>query len=311
MDVICLGRTLVDCVFSDLTQLPNLGEEIWAPRLSFELGGGAPITAVALSRLGMQTGLISNVGKDPFSTLALSRLRAGGVDISHVRSDVEWRTDLTVVLSTSEDRCFVTHRGTPSAVPSDERTWAYLSRARHIHALLHSDSLPLLERAKNLGLTISLDLSWDRDKGWNEEIETALQYTDVFLPSKEDALRLTGKDELEEALLFLGQRARTCVIKMGKEGAIGLRGADVLFESGFVVEAVDTTGAGDAFNGGFILGFLSGFSLRECLQLGNACGALSVTSVGGIAGLPTLEQVGAFLRQQGLEEHTLVSGSQP
>jgi sugar/nucleoside kinase (ribokinase family) len=177
---------------------------------------------------------------------------------------------------------------------ADQVTDELLARTRHLHVTsyflqtaLQPGLLDLFHRAHALGLTVSLDPNWDPSGKWHG-FDKVLPQVDVFLPNENEALALTGEETVELALARLGRECPTVAIKMGARGAIATRGAETVSGSAIDVKVVETTGAGDSFDGGFLYGFLHGWSLERALDLGVACGSLSTRDAGGTTAQPAL-----------------------
>ena len=119
----------------------------------------------------------------------------------------------------------------------------------------------------------------------------------ILFVNQEEALHLTRKRNVREALKQLAEKVPCVIIKLGPRGAIAAADGEVVSTPPFKVSPVDTTGAGDSFAAGFVHAFLSGRGLRECLVEGNACGALSTLQIGGTGGQPDLVTLAKFLRR--------------
>jgi sugar/nucleoside kinase (ribokinase family) len=164
----------------------------------------------------------------------------------------------------------------------------YLSSSRHFHLSsfylqksLCPDVPQLLQRLKTNGVTISLDCNDDPDDRWDDIIMEALRYVDVFLPNAREAMKVARVDDLEAAIKKLSRTVPVLVVKLGAEGARARRGNEELFSPGIKADVVDTVGAGDSFDAGFIHEFIRGCDLKTCLRAGNLAGALSTTRPGG------------------------------
>jgi len=206
----------------------------------------------------------------------------------------------------------LTATGTIDRLRAEDVPREVLPHIRHIHAGSTGiqprlrPGLPALYReARAAGVTSSFDTNWDPDRRW-EGIDPMLATTDVFLPNEREAALISGvMDPLEAAHALVARAAAagrdpdagplTVVVKLGADGALAVRGDEALRVPAERVEVVDSTGAGDGFNAGFIYGFLDGRPLAECLALGVACGSLSVRAIGGVDGQATLEEALALL----------------
>ncbi len=260
-----------------------------------ELGGSANIFASQMAKLGLRTAVIGYVGSDLFGDFALQRLMRSGVDVSLVRQSPSIPTGLGVHLSEPDDRAILTVVGTidapqPADLPASPQTVC-----RHWHLaspfLLRnlSSSWPqFLARARAAGVTISLDPNWDTAQAWNI-IADLLPWVDVLLPNEAEAMALTGLNDAAEAAIRLGESGALVVVKRGERGAIAVSRGQTFEVAAAPIATpngtpVDTVGAGDNFDAGFLSAWMAGKSIEECLSLGALCAAASLTCAGGIEG---------------------------
>jgi sugar/nucleoside kinase (ribokinase family) len=191
----------------------------------------------------------------------------------------------------------LTATGTISALGPEALTLPTVMGARHIHVSSYflqlglAPHLPdLFAAARDRGVSTSIDPNWDPSGDWDTGLRPLLGLVDVFLPNAMEASRLTGTSDLERALEILGGLTSTVVIKTGPDGAIATAAGETVKVGAINAAVVDTTGAGDSFDAGFLAGFLDGKSLQACLALGNACGALSTRVAGGTEAQPTMDE---------------------
>jgi sugar/nucleoside kinase (ribokinase family) len=234
----------------------------------------------------------------------LQSLAERGVDVSAVIVDPGQKTGFSVILNRIRDRAILTFTGAINALKAEQVTDDLLRKARHLHVasyFLQTSLLPglpdLFRRARQLGLTISLDTNWDPDEEWRG-VEKLLPLVDVFLPNESEAKALTGLDDPAQAAGILAGYTRTVAVKLGAAGAIARQGSVFAQTGSLAVEVADSVGAGDSFDAGFIYGYLGGWPLEKCLQLGAACGSLSTRVPGGTEGQPSLEEALGSIRSQ-------------
>ncbi len=141
--------------------------------------------------------------------------------------------------------------------------------------------MELFQRLKSRGLTISLDTNDDPDDRWEGNLKQVLQYVDVFLPNEREACKAAGTEDLEAAIRKLSEAVPLLVVKLGRKGAIAQRAQERFTSPAQVVEPVDTVGAGDSFDAGFLSEYVKGADIPKCLARGNLAGALSTTRPGG------------------------------
>ncbi len=297
-DILVQGPMFCDLIFTDLPSMPVLGEEIFAGDFTVTIGGSA-IVAVGLQRLGANVGLIADIGNDPLSKLLKTMLHEMDVDTSLIREHPHPLPQVTAALSFPEDRAFVTRFVKPKT-PADLRQLFTDHKAKHIHL---SSFLGALETpdacrvAHEFGLTVSLDPGWDEEALRDPRLHQMITELDVFLPSESELCYIADTDDVEQALL---QTAKTMdkgmiILKQGKHGATAY--SETLREHvpALPVSPIDTTGAGDSFDAGFLFQYAQDKPLVDCMKYGAICGALSTTKAGGATSAPTHEEVKEWL----------------
>jgi len=301
LDVLVLGDANVDIILRGEEVTPTFGQERLVDDLILTLGGSASIFACQAAKLGLRTAQVGVVGGDEFGAYVVGALEAQGVDTTRIRRAPERKTGVTVSLTAPHDRALLTYLGTIAALESAMVERAWLEEARHAHVASYflqpalAPGLPeLLANARRAGATVSLDTGWDPADRWDDALVGALAQVDLFLPNEMEALRITGQASAEAALAALAARIPVVAIKLGSRGAMAQRGRETARVRAIPVEVVDTTGAGDSFDAGFVYGWLRGLPLAECLELGAICGGLSTRAAGGTASQPTLPEVEAF-----------------
>ncbi|NLT43673.1 MAG: carbohydrate kinase family protein [Anaerolineae bacterium] len=301
-DLLVAGEINVDLILSGKRVRPEFGRERLLDDATLTLGSSSVIFACGAARLGLRVAFLGLVGKDAFGDFMLRGMEERGIDTSRVVRVDEPRTGITVSLSEPTDRAMLTYLGTIALLRGDMVGDADLAAARHLHlttVFLQTGLLPgaaaLMRRARRQGCTTSLDTGWDPDDRWNGQVRSALLETDVLLPNEEEAPRLAGTATPEEALEGLAARIPVVAVKLGARGALGAAGSTRAACSGHPVTVVDTTGAGDSFDAGFLYGYLHDWSLERSLRLGCACGSLSTRAAGGTPAQPTLAEALALM----------------
>jgi sugar/nucleoside kinase (ribokinase family) len=286
-DTIVIGELNIDLVLWDVPMPENEKEKL-AKDMRFAMGSSSAITAHNLSMIGSQVGFIGKAGKDNFGDFMIQQLQKGGVDTSGIIQNSNLKTGATIVLANPPKKALLTYMGAMTELTINDMDWDYLSQTKHLHLGCYYlqtgmiDSVPaLFTKAKKLGLTTSLDTNWDPSEKWKTDIYEALRVTDIFFPNDEEAIHIAHEGSLEDAIRKLSEMVKVLVVKAGKNGAILGTEGKRLISSGFQVKMVETTGAGDSFNAGFLHAYLNGKNWEECLNFGNACGALAVTDLGG------------------------------
>lgn len=274
-------------MFHGLPRLPRPGEELRTTEFARTSGGGTLITAVAAARAGTQVAVVSALGD-----ASAGRLKAESIRVTNLRRRGEPHA-ISVALSTRRDRAFVTFDGVNEVL--EERLLAAfarrLPRARHLHLALGPGDLPawtsLLERCRRRGVTTSWDFGWHADLPGRRGFGSLLRALDWVFVNEQEARHYAGAVVLARAVEAWPSLARRSVIKLGARGAMALADGRVLRAPAVAVRVVDTTGAGDAFNGGFLAAMLKGRNLAECLRAGVRLGSLSTRAAGGLEGLPS------------------------
>jgi sugar/nucleoside kinase (ribokinase family) len=301
--VAVIGELNVDLIASGLTSAPILGREVLAERFQTVLGSASAIFACGAARLGHPVSFFSRVGDDEYGRFCLDALHNAGISTESVRVLPTSKTGVTISLSTRSDRALVTVLGAISELRYKDLDLQALQGHNHLHmtsfflqTALRPSFPRILRQARKLGLTTSFDPNSDPLSSWGPDVWSVVDETTILFINQEEALHLTRKTNVREALKQLAERSPCVVIKLGPRGAIAAADGQVVSVPSFKVSPLDTTGAGDSFAAGFVHAFLAGRDLHGCLVEGNACGALSTLQVGGTAGQPDLASLSKFLR---------------
>jgi sugar/nucleoside kinase (ribokinase family) len=270
------------------------------------LGSSAGICASGLARLGVDVALVARVGGDLFGGETIRLLQDNGVDTTAVlRTDAP--TGLSVILSGADDRAILTLTGAITMLGVEDIRQALRGLGGgHLHVasfFLLPDlaaGLPdLLAEARAAGFTTSLDTNWDPAERW-AGVEACLPHLDVFLPNAAEAVaiaRSLGVDvaDAEAAARVLAAPGPIVAVKDGAAGGFAVAEERVVRAPGLAIDVVDTTGAGDSFDAGFLCAWLAGEDLATAVRWGTAAGSLSTRGSGGTAGQPTRAELTAAL----------------
>lgn len=304
-DLLVVGEINVDLILEDEHIEPRFGEEILVRDALLTMGSSSVITACGAARLGLDTLFFGLVGDDEFGDFMMRGMRGRGIDVSRIAPDPSLRTGLGVCLSTPRDRAIISFMGAINAMRVEQVPIDLLSCARHLHvgSFFLQDSLrpglpELFRQARQRGMTISLDLGWDPSGSWFQELSRVMGLVDILLPNETEAAHISGQTSPGDALEWLAARLPTVVIKLGPDGAMAARRGQRARAPALPVSVVDTTGAGDSFDAGFIYGHVRGWTLERSLRLACACGSLSTQAMGGTTSQPTLEKA---MRAAGLD----------
>jgi ribokinase len=315
-DVVVLGDTNVD-VIGHFASYPAKGQDALAHSSEFHCGGSAANTAVALARMGLEVSLISRVGADPWVWNALNRLEKAGVLLAGLQRDPEAMTGLMYVIVTPDgERTILGHRGANVFTNPNQIREEDIRDARLFHlsgyALLadpqHSAALLALEIACRHGLTMTLDPGMSVPQPVLDEMRALLPVFNILLPNLSEAQRLTGltlPEDCAGALLAAG--VEVVALKLGQDGCLVASREAQFHMPGFVVEALDTTGAGDLFAAGFIAGFLGDQDWPCTAVLANAMGAMAAARVGAeiplLMGQQLLDLLHSHVQKPGYRQH--------
>ncbi len=308
-DVAIAGEINLDLILYGLPVEMPLEREILASNFVTTLGGSSSILAHNLCMLGTSVGFACSVGRDELGELALARLRASGVDLSQVKYHDLLSTGVTVLLTHGDKRHILTYPGTMSEMTVDDLSFDYLSSARHLHVsslflqrALQPGLPQLFRRLKQLGRTISMDTNDDPDDRWGGVLEELLDLIDVLLPNEDELLRMTREATIDSALRTLSRRVPLIVVKRGAKGATVQQGQVREDIAGVPVTPLDTIGAGDSFDAGFLHAWLKGASVSASARLGNLTGALSTQGPGGTEAFRDAAAMREFLLNHGAAE---------
>ena len=293
--LVCAGEFFTDLIFSELERLPSLGQEVKTQDFTVSVGGGAAITATAAALLGRPTELVTVWGSSALDREARRRIEASGVCCARSQLRPGLASGVTVAVSTREDRCFLTYPGSPGVVEEHvlrAETLDFFAFARHVHFALTPSRWDAFRGAvrqlRDGGVTVSWDLGWDPAAGDSGGFHDVCRELDVVFLNESEARRYARAHSTRRALAYFAHAGNTVVIKQGAAGAVASRnGRPPVRVEAIAVEALDSTGAGDAFNGGFLHAWMDGKTVGEALLAGNICGGLSTRAPGGVKALPT------------------------
>lgn len=282
--VLCAGRLYCDLIMADLPSMPVAGHEVYAGRMTMAAGGGAYITAAYLAALGRPATLCAHLPAAPFDAVLAPELAQAGLGLELCLPAPQGvDPQVTVAMITPGDRAFLTRRAGP-ALPAQIGAAIASGAYGHLHlgelATL-AEHPGLAASARAAGMTVSVDCAWDAQLLARSDLPQLLRGVDVFLPNAAEAAALARHAPL-------AAHAPLVVVKDGAEGARALCGGTVQSRPARPVQVVDTVGAGDAFNAGFLDAWLSGAALGDCLEAGHAVAAVALARQGGARGIPAL-----------------------
>lgn len=299
-DVICFGDINVDYI-GRMDRIPNIDEELPIYNLEKFCGGAATNVAVALARLDKKTGYMGSIGDDSNGKELLERLQNEGVDVSRVNKKEGYLSGTVfAIIDNDGERRLLSYLGANLQTKKEDFDKEYISKTKILHMSnpLLSVVPTLLSYARENNLMISFDPGTLISSKGLKEIEYIIKETDILFLNRVEYNDLVKNSEkgLDE---FLELGCKMVVYKKGKEGSL-LKTANgkEINSPGFNVEVVDTTGAGDAFAGGFLTAYLNELELKDIMEFANAVAAISVTSKGAKEALPTLDKVLDFIKNK-------------
>ncbi|MCM1150601.1 MAG: carbohydrate kinase family protein [Alistipes sp.] len=290
-DITAIGELNVDLILNRIEGFPEIGKEKFAGDMLLTLGSSTAIFAANAAALGSRTAFAGMIGRDLFGEVVERSLREKKVDTRFLVKSDACATGATVVMSYDEDRANLTYQGAMDRLRLRDLDPALFEQTRHIHISsifmqsgLRSDLEELLRTARDKGVTVSLDTQWDPTEEWALDYRQLLPLIDLFMPNEKELLALTRRSTLDDAIAEIKPcLGRAAIVKCGSRGSLLVRkeGAEHPLPAFLNRDVVDTIGAGDSFNSGFIHAFVQGRPLEECQRTGNLTGAVSTTAAGG------------------------------
>ena len=295
-DLLVAGEINPDLILTG-DVLPEFGQvEKLVNSATLTVGSSSAIFACGAARLGLKVAFIGVCGDDNFGHFMLDEMKKREVDVSHVIFRQDGKTGLSVILNQELDRAILTHAGLIPALKTSDIPETLIQNSRHLHVAsyfmqtkLQPDLPALFKKVRDLGLTTSLDTNYDPSEKWTG-FDELLSETNVFFPNQKEALSLSREANIDLAAIKLGMKVEVLAVKLGADGAIGVQGDEKVQVDSIPVRVVDTVGAGDSFDAGFLYGYLNGWKLEKSLKLACVCGALSTQKAGGTEGQPDLEE---------------------
>ena len=299
-EVVCVGILVADVIAHPVREMPKRGQLALVDEMVTHVGGCAANTGIGLSRLGVPTGVAGKAGDDAFGDFVEKTLEKNGVDTRALVRDTQTKTSGTMVMVSEDgERSFIHYMGANAELTYEDLDIDYILQARLLHVagtfvMTKFDGEPtsrLLKLARERGVITCLDTVFDAQGRWMSILKDSLPHLDYFVPSLEEAKRIANREEPEEvAQVLIDHGVKTVGLKMGDEGCYLRSGNESVRLPALKVDAVDATGAGDAFAAGFLTGVVKGWDLEKTRRFANAVGACCVQAVGTTAGLKSFEE---------------------
>jgi sugar/nucleoside kinase (ribokinase family) len=305
-DITIAGELNLDFILYGLPDILPEEQEVLASDFTMTLGSSSAILAHNLAVLGSRVGFASRVGPDPLGLVCCQRLEEAGVDttgIVHAASGKATGATFLLPFRNTGTRRILTYAGAMEEMGLEDLDEAYLAAAGHFHLsslFLHRRLVPhipeLYARMKAKGLTTSLDTNDDPADEWGEVLHQTLRHVDVLLCNEREVRKMAGLTDADAAIRKMTESVPLLVVKRGSQGALAYCGQQQFQAAALAVSVVDTVGAGDSFNAGFLHQWLRGAGLPACLAFGNVTGALSTTRPGGTEAFREAAHREQFLR---------------
>ncbi|MEJ2007160.1 MAG: PfkB family carbohydrate kinase, partial [Acidobacteriota bacterium] len=285
IDVVGLGLNATDTVLV-VREFPPLGGKERVVSLSRQAGGQVATALVACQRLGLRTRYIGKVGDDEAGRFQLESLRKEGIDVRYAKVSRGAATQFGMIIvdQATGERTVFWDRDERLAVTPEELKPEAITSARILH-LDGCDSAACAQAARwarRAGIPVVADLDTDY-----KQVEQIFPLIDYLIASANFLPAVTGHNDPFRVLEYMAHEYKIHApgMTLGRDGALVFSGGRFYYSPGFVVETVDTTGAGDIFHGAFAYGLLQGWEIGRILDFSNAMAALNCTRVGARGGI--------------------------
>jgi sugar/nucleoside kinase (ribokinase family) len=296
--MVVFGEFFLDLIFYGLPSAPRMGEEVKTDSFERFPGGGLATTSLVANGLGTRTAVITRIGEDARNSEAWKKILQSGISVDCCEVHADLPTATTVCAAFDGDRMMITHDAINRKLDRLLHRFEVkkkIRNARHLHlacALWPAKAwVPAMRAFREEGLTVSADIGWNPELIQSSQLPSVLRNLEFVFPNELEARAMTGEKSIEKAAKQLGRWVRVPVIKLGQDGSLAVQNGKIVRMKSLRVRAVDATGSGDAFNGGFLHGYLGGWPLEDCLRAGNICGALATTRPGGSSAIPSLKKL--------------------
>ena len=291
-----LGIFVADISFSG-NKIPNIGETILGDSYNIGPGGKGCNQAIAISRLGGKVNFISKLGQDDYGKLAINKLKKDNIDTSNIIISNKHQTGVAGIHvdSNTGKNAIIVVRGAPSSLTTKEVNTNLFKNSKIFLTQLEIPievTLHCLKAAKEYGLINILNPA-----PACELSNDFFKLVDYFTPNETEAEFYTGvkinneNDAKVSAKKLIEMGIKKVIITLGEKGLLYSDGKEEIYMKATADKAVDTTGAGDAFNGGFSFALLKGKKIKECLEIANKVAGLSTTKLGAGDSMPILKDI--------------------
>ena len=310
--VACVGILVADVIVEPVSTYPEKGVLVPVNSITIHNGGNAMTAAINLRKLGVDSAMVGMVGNDTFGDFLKAKLNEANVNTSGLKISDKVQTSASVLMiDENAERSYFHTVGTNAVFSEKDIDYSIINDCDIVFVtgsfLMDSfdgkETMNFLMKCKEMGKTTFLDVCWDAKDRWGKLLDMSMPYIDYLMPSIDEAIKIAGKEDLEEiADVFASKGAKNIIIKLGSKGSYLRKEGEttgIIFPPYYVENPVDTTGAGDSFCSGFLAAFARGESLDECMKFANATGAHCVMEKGATNGIKTYDEIKNFMNKGG------------
>ena len=310
--VLCIGSVTTDVIVTPVDSVPEPGTLRSVQSITTHVGGCASNAAIDLAKIGIPVALSCRVGKDTFGDFVRKTAAENGVDVTNVVAGDTPTTVSMVCISSSGERSFLYQPGSTAAFVKEDISEELAEECGIIFvagAMLMTsfDGKPCAEFMKEQqakGKFTVMETAWDFEDKWLPKVADVIPYLDLFMPSVEEASKISGETEPEKiADKFFEMGAKNVIIKVGKNGAYIREGG----KPGYTLPTYrqfkpkDSTGAGDSFCAGFLAGLSLGWDFRRAGEFANAVGTHCILEIGASTGIKSMDEILDFMARTPIE----------
>ena len=282
--IVGFGALNLDKIYL-VDKIPREDEEGFVIDVEFHPGGSAANTIAGLASFGVKTGYIGKVGNDAEGEILVEDFRRRGVDLSGVIKSEGRSGQALIFVDKSGNRAILVDPGVNDTIKFEEVNRKLIDEAEIVHMTSFIckngvDSLESQKKVAKIAKAVSFDPGLPYVERGFEEMRDIIEHTTILLPNRMELEKLVGKNFREAAKEMVEEGVKVVAVKLGEKGCYVTDGKEEYFIEAFKANVVDTTGAGDAFNAGFLYGWIKGKSLEACGKLGNYVASKIVERVG-------------------------------
>lgn len=307
-EIICVGILCVDALGKPVDSLPEKGKLKLVDDITLQVGGCAANVSIALAKIGLPVAVIGRIGKDKLGGILYDLLKNEGVEVRGLKIDESVSTAASLVMISSDsERSIVHSMGANRHFCFEDIELDFIRNAK-ILLVAGTFLMPgfdgkgtekLLKFAKDHHVLCCLDTAWDSTGEWMNKIEDCLPYLDWFMPSYEEARKLSDRTDLSQmAEFFASKGVKNIIIKLDRQGCFVMPQNEkgVIIPSFSRIDVKDSSGAGDSFCAGFLAGLYHQWDVRKSALFANAVGAHCVMEIGTTKGIKSMNEILRFIK---------------